>query len=140
MTYAFVPIPTSPIDLFNTRELWLPFVEAISRRSKEPLADMIDAIRTGRAQIALVWDEKKKEAQALVGMQFRQRGPELIGEIHWLTGRGMKEWQHLLPQMERYLKEHMGCSIIKPICRPGWSRLLKKHGYKTTHHIMERAL
>jgi hypothetical protein len=73
-------------------------------------------------------------------MQFRKRGNDLIGEICWLTGRGMKEWQHLLPQMEKYLKEHKGCVEIRPICRPGWSRLLKQRGYKTTHYVMEKKL
>ena len=95
---------------------------------------------SGRVQIAIIWDHDKKAARALIGIQTRKVGRELIGEVHWATGFGVKDWQHLLPQLERYLKEHVGCTIIKPICRPGWKPLLKAHGYKQTHVMMEKAL
>jgi hypothetical protein len=134
----FVPVPTRPEHLRATSRHWLPFLEGISRRSKEPIEELLGLIVSGRVQIALVWDGKK--AHAFVGMQYKKRGDELIAEIIWLTGRGMREWRHLLPEMERYLKEHMGCAIIRPICRPGWSRLIRAQGYKTTHLVMEKAL
>lgn len=134
----FVPIPTTPDHLRACAKYWLPFLEGISRRSKEPVDDLIDSICSARVQIALVWDGN--EARALVGMQYKKCGDDLVGEIVWLTGKGMKDWRHLLPQMEKYLREHVGCRIIRPICRPGWSRLLKNQGYKTTHYVMEREL
>lgn len=90
-------------------------------------------------QPALVWDEDSKQARALVGIRTCRCGDDLIGEIVWLTGRGMKDWLHLLPQLEEYLR-HLGCVTIKPICRPGWARMIKGHGYKITHYVMEKKL
>jgi hypothetical protein len=135
----FVPIPTNIEALEKLFPLWEPFLDGISRRSKEPIRDLIAAVKGLRVQIALVWGDDNKP-HALVGMQYRKRGDDLIGEICWLTGKGMKEWRHLLPQMEKYLKEEKGCVEIRPICRPGWSRFLTTNGFKTTHFVMEKKL
>jgi len=134
----FIPIPTTPQHIRAWSRYWLPFLPLIAKRSKESIDQLIDRIITGYTQIALVWDGK--EAHALIGMQYTRRGEDLVAEIVWLTGRGMKDWTHLLPVMECYLKEKAHCTVIRPICRPGWSRLLKQHGYKTTHIVMEHTL
>ena len=133
----FVPIPGRYEDLNNSFDIWSPFLKDISRRSKEPVLDLLAQIARLEVAIALVWDGKA--ARALVGVRFRQRGNDLIGEIVWLTGKGMREWRHLLTEMESYLKQR-GCVEIKPICRPGWSRFLKQRGYRTTHLTMEKKL
>jgi len=138
VSLAFVPIPITQQAVYDCAAFWLPFLEGISRRSKEPIADLVNAVWECRVQIAFVWDGEKP--RALIGIQYKKSGDELIAEIIWLTGKGMREWQHLLPEMKRYLREHHGCTIIRPICRPGWSRELKKRGFKTTHYIMELAL
>lgn len=90
-------------------------------------------------QIALVWDEDNKKPQALVGIHYVLRDNDVIGEVIWLTGTGMRRWLPLLPELERFLKD-MGCTEIRPICRPGWSRLIKGEGYKVTHYMMEKTL
>jgi hypothetical protein len=133
----FVPIPTTLQALQATSEHWLPFLPGIARRSKEPAETLLRRIASFEVQLALVWDGK--QALALLGLRYSKRGEDLIGEVIWLTGRGMKQWQHLLPQLEKYLKD-MGCREIRPICRPGWSRLIKPHGYKITHYVMEKVL
>jgi hypothetical protein len=144
----FVPIPTTPEYLEKTFPHWWPFLAKISRRSKEPVQELLGQIVRRDVQIALVWDGEK--ARALVGMRFLRRGgliledghkcPDvLIGEVIWLAGGGMREWRHLLPQMEQYFK-HMGCVEIRPVCRLGWSRFLKTQGYKATHVTMEKVL
>src|SRR5262245_6151636 len=107
----FVPIPTTHEHLLNWRNHWLRFFPDICKRTKEPVENLLDAVANGTVQIALVWDGEK--AHALVGMQYRQLGPELIGEIIWLSGKDRSQWVELLPDMERYLKEHVGCTIIR---------------------------
>jgi hypothetical protein len=134
----FVPIPTTHEHLLRWRDHWLPFLPDVCKRTTEPVESLLDAVASGRVQIALVWDGEK--AHALVGMQYRQLGDELVGEIVWLSGKDRAQWVGLLPDMERYLKEHVGCTIIRPICRPGWAPLLKRAGYKMTHLVMERRL
>jgi hypothetical protein len=133
----FVPIPTTSEYLNKTFAIWFPFLDGISRRSKEPLESLLDQIGRHDVQLALVWDGKA--AHALIGIRFVRRGSDLIGEIIWLPGEGMKDWLHLLPQLEQYLKD-MGCAEIRPICRLGWSRFLKTKNYKATHMMMEKVL
>ena len=134
----FVPIPTDVNELYRLRSIWGPFIPGITRRSGESEQELFDQIINGRVQIGLVWDGK--QAHALIGILYRKSGHELVGEVHWVTGFGVKDWQHLLPELERYLKQQVGCTVIKPICRPGWKPLLKKAGYKQTHVMMEKRL
>ena len=134
----FIPIPTVWDELVKYEPLWFPFLKDIAKRSKEPISTLWDQIMRGDVQIALVWDGSTPHA--LIGIRYHRRGADLIAEIIWLTGRGMKQWTHLLPQMEKYLKEHVGCVVIRPICRPGWARLIKPRGYKLTHYVMEKPL
>ena len=134
-----VPIPTTDEYLNKTFPLWFPFLQNISRRSKEPVRDMLAAINRKDIQLVLFWDEDEKKPLALLGLRVIKRGDDLIGELVWLTGSGMKRWTHLLPMVEQYLK-HLGCVEARPICRKGWSRLLLQHGYRTTHLTMEKVL
>src|SRR5262245_56292716 len=90
-------------------------------------------------QVILVWDDDAREALAIVGVRYCLRGETRIAELVWLTGLGREAWQHLLADLEKYLKD-IGCAECRPLCRPGWSRLLKKHGYHMTHVVMEKAL
>lgn len=130
-----VPIPVTPEYLRQSEPLWFPFLERISNRSGEPVASLFDRIMSGEVQPILVWDGN--EARALCGVRFYMQGSEKVAEWVWMTGTGRKDWEHLLPEMERYMRD-MGAVICKPVCRPGWSKILK--GYKTTHLIMEKRL
>jgi hypothetical protein len=135
---SFVPIPTMPDHLFAWREHWYPFLDSVSRLTKEPIPVLMNALIAGQVQIALAWDGKK--AHAIVGIQYRQSGDDVAAELIWLTGINMKAWdEQLLADLHRFLKD-IGCTISRPICRPGWSRLLKRHGYKTTRYVMEHRL
>jgi hypothetical protein len=136
----FVPIPTTDDAIRATSRLWLPFLVDISKRNREPIERNIDLVVSHAVHIGIVWDDEAKEATALVGMQFKEQGEDNVGEIYWTTGKGMKRWRHLIADVERYFKEHCGCQISRPLCRPGWAPMLKSAGYKTTHYVMERRL
>jgi len=117
---------------------WLPFLPRIADRTDETIEELLDAIRDNRIGLGIVWDGSR--AHALVGYMLRPAGRELIGEVHWITGWGTKRWRELLPELEQFLKDYHHCTIIKPICRPGWKPFLKQHGYKQTHVMMEKLL
>ena len=76
----------------------------------------------------------------MLGIRYLRCNDDLIAEWIWMTGKGMKQWTHLLADLETYLTEHIGCAEIRPVCRPGWSRLLKQRGYRITHYTMEKRL
>jgi len=134
-----VPIPTTDEHLRGSARHWLPFLSGISRRSRESVEQLIDLISRREVQPVLVWDEVELKAVALAGVRFVMRGKEKIGEVVWLTGTGRKTWQHLLTDLEQYMRD-MGCVECRPVCRLGWARLLKQQGYKATHLTMEKKL
>jgi hypothetical protein len=136
----FVPIPTDTKYINGMIRHWLPFLEHISSRSKEPVEALINMVARKEVQVGLAMDEKGI-SHALLGIRYI-RGPEqeLIGQLIWLTGRGMKTWVHLAPEVERYLKEHVGCQKVQTINRYGWIPLLKSRGFKHTHTLMEKIL
>ena len=135
----FKPIPTDRKSILTTAPMWLRFLPDIAKRSHETLEEIMGYILRHDVQIGVVWDNEKKEATALIGMQFKKQGDEFVGELRWVTGRGAKDWQHLIKEVEKYFR-HLGCHISRPLCRPGWAPMLKQHGYRTTHYVMERRL
>ena len=142
----FVPIPTPNLGAENpcayidgSRRHWEPFLGKISRRSKESVEVLLNKIYTGTLQLGLVWSDDEKKAYAVLGFQYRKEGDDLICEIVHLTGRGFKEWKHLLPQLHRYMKD-TNCAGVKTYCRLGLERFLEGGGYKKTHVIMEHRL
>jgi len=126
-------------DLERLGPLWFPFLKKISARSKEPIGDLSAQVGRREVEIGIVWDETERTTHALVGIRYRQRGADCIGEIIWLTGRGMREWRHLIGELEDYLRQR-GCQEIRPICRPGWAPFLRERGYTITHYTMEKRL
>jgi hypothetical protein len=135
-----VPIPMTDQHLQQTVQHWGPFLPAIAKRSKEPLRDLIAKVAQKHVQPILIWDDQINLPVALLGVAYHNRGDDLIGEIVWTTGTGREQWQDLLSELERYLKDHIGCAIIRPVCRPGWKKFLQARGYHETHVTLEKVL
>jgi hypothetical protein len=135
-----LPIPTTDEALQRTAAHWSQFLPGIAKRSKEPLHVLIAKVAQKHVQPILIWDEDAQKAVAMLGVAYHRRGDDLIGEIVWMTGSGREQWQHLLSDVERYLKEHVGCAVIRPVCRPGWKKFLQQHGYHETHVTLEKVL
>ena len=134
-----VPIPTTAEHVQGSAKHWVQFLPAIAKRSKEPVEELMLKVLNHEVQVILIWDDEAKEALALLGVQYRLRDNARIGELVWLTGVAREAWQHLLSDLEKYL-QHVGCVECRPLCRPGWSKLLKQHGYRMTHVVMEKKL
>lgn len=135
-----LPVPMTDEHLQRTAQHWLRFLPAIAKRSKEPIRTLFANVMQKDVQPFLIWDEALQCAVAMLGVAYKKRGDDLIGELIWTTGSRRKDWEHLLPELERYLKEHIGCVAIRPICRPGWKPFLKQRGYRETHVTMEKVL
>ena len=116
---------------------WLPFLPRIAKRSHESVLDLIGQIRRCEVRLVLVMDGEI--AQALIGVRIHQQNGKSIGDLIWAAGFSREQWQTLLPELEQMLRD-AGCVMCRPIARPGWSRYLKKHGYRLKHIIMEKPL
>lgn len=134
-----IAIPIDDEALKASSRHWLPFLPMIAKRSKEPLQTLIARVMSKEMRLGLVWDEAAKEAKALLGVRLHYRGDDLIAEWLWMAGHGRQQWQHLLPELENMLRD-AGVKECRPLCRPGWSRILKQHGYQLTHVQMQKVL
>lgn len=132
-----LPIPLSDEAINAAAPLWLPFLPRIAKRSHESIADLMRQIARREVRLVLVMDDDKPVA--LVGVSIRVMNSKSYGDMIWLAGFNREQWQDLLPEFEQLLRD-AGCVICRPICRPGWSRLLKSRGYKLTHVMMEKVL
>lgn len=131
-----VPVPFDALR--EMAPLWVPFLREISKDSGEPLNDLIGYVAKHHIRIALAVDDEGKPV-ALAGMRLWQRGADLIGDIVWCSGKDRHSWQHLVAEIENLLRQ-AGCAMSRPIARTGWTKLLKQHGYKATHIMMEKKL
>ena len=134
-----VPIPVSFEALKASYPLWGPFLPSIAKRSKMSVRALADQAARGEVRLTLVWDDDKDRPAALIGARFHMRERDLIAEIIWAAGLDAKAWIHLLPEYEALLRQ-AGAAECRPICRPGWMKMLKAHGYKLTHLQMEKPL
>jgi hypothetical protein len=134
-----VSIPTTRayLDVCEDRWNWSRFLPGVAKRSRDTVAVLLDEVLRGQTQIHLIVNADD-EAVALVGTQLTQSSQGMVGNLVWLTGTGHRDWDGLFPELERYLKEHLGCVAIRAECRPGWSKHLKAHGYRLTHVVMEK--
>jgi hypothetical protein len=135
-----LPVQMTDEDLKGMLPHWSKFLPDIAKRSKEPLATLIAKVALKHVQPFIIWDEDNLTAVALLGIAYHKRGDDLIGEIVWMTGSKRENWQHLLSEVETYLKDHIGCAVIRPVCRPGWKKFLQARGYHETHVTMEKVL
>lgn len=136
----FVPIPTTHEALGKTAPLWLPLVEKLAKsRGGDKFSDILSLIKNFQVQIGLVWD-RDRGAMFLLGWQLRRSGDDLLAYLCYAAGRDVDQWFHLLPEMERYFREHLKCTRIRAEPRPGWEPRLKAGGYKKTHIVMEKRL
>jgi len=138
MAVHLVPLP--PNAVAAAAPLWTPFVARIATRDGADVGVLINNVIGNQVSIALAWDEEQQRALALLGMRFVLKGDKRISELIWLTGEGREIWTPLLADLETYLREHEACDGITAICRPGWSKTLTEHGYRTTHYVVEKEL
>src|SRR5262245_10750829 len=138
-----VPIPTTPEFINATYHLWSPFLPHIAQRSVYSLEELLGQLHRVEVQPVLVCDGANPVA--LLGVSYVRDDKELVAELVWLTGANRREWQHLLPELERFLRE-MQCVKCRPICRAGWRKFLELHGYQyirtdaDKHIVMEKVL
>lgn len=133
-----VHVPIPPDNAAGSAPLWFPFLEKISKRSRIPVEQLTEEILTGLVQVHIAWEPDAKQARGLAGTRIMSAGTEKIFEFVWCAGEGASDWFHLIADIERYAKEHLGCSRFHAIARPGWSRGLKERGYRMTHIVFEK--
>ena len=104
------------------------------------LNDVLKQLYEDKAQLWILWNEKRKtKYQGCIVSKILQRPNTKSLNLFIVTGKDRKLWQDKITTIEDFAKEK-GCSHLETYARPGWSRILKKHNYKTTHYLLEKKL
>jgi hypothetical protein len=104
------------------------------------LQDILNELYEAKAQLWILWNEnRKKKYQGCVVSKIIQRSNTKSLSLFIVTGENRKLWQDKITILEDYAKQQ-GCSHLETYARPGWSRILKNHNYKTTHYLLEKKL
>jgi hypothetical protein len=135
-------VPLHPDVLQATKHVWLPFLKSIARQDRDDINALVARVESHEVHPILIWDAASSMPLALLGLRVFLRGERRIAEGVWLTGSASDTWVHLLPQLEEYVSapDGMNCQGVKFPHRPGWTRTLRKAGYRETHRISEKAL
>jgi len=134
-----IPIPIDEKSLLDWAPFWFPFLPSIAKRTKEDVKEIARKVMYREVRLTLAWDETIDKPVALFGVRLHMRVNDLIAEWIWMTGQRYKTWAYLLPEFEQLLKR-AGVVECRPICRPGWAKILKPAGYRLTHIAMEKVL
>ena len=104
------------------------------------LKDVLEQLYEDKAQLWILWNDKRKtKYQGCIVTKILQRPNTKSLNLFIVTGKDRKLWQDSITVFEDYAKQE-GCSHLETYARPGWSRILKKHNYKTTHYLLEKKL
>lgn len=116
-----------------------PLIAAATARSrgKEDAESIRAGLRTRELQL---WIAAWRDAiMALAVTEIVRHPRKTCCRIRICTGRGRQAWQHHLATIERWARAN-GCQAMELVARPGWSRVLARHGYETTHLFCEKEL
>ena len=104
------------------------------------LNDVLKQLYDDKAQLWILWNDKRKtKYQGCIVSKILERPNTKSLNLFIVTGQDRKLWQDKINILEDYAKQQE-CSHLETYARQGWSRILKKHNYKTTHYLLEKKL
>ena len=125
-----------PNQVDSAVSLCLPLIKkSLSSDSAYSIEDVIDELRSARAQLWLVMESNKIKAIVVTVINTHPCAKDCM--IWLCAGKDRKNWIHLLSQIEDWAKAH-GCDAMVVRGRSGWEKVMKD--YKKTHVILEKKL
>jgi hypothetical protein len=98
---------------------------------------LVDLIKSRHAQLWLGWEYDHPIAVCITQLGMSPKGKYC--SILIMLGEQMEKWSPLIIELEKWAARE-GCSFMRHEARPGWARVLKKHGYEMPHVILEKGL
>lgn len=133
-------VALSPAQVAQRWAELIPFIADVADSSSGRHApiDIFKALLGGDWHLWTAEHEDGKPVAILIAriVQFpRLRACELLAA----TGSEMTQWQDFIADIEEWARAQ-GCTLMQPVTRPGWERVLAKYGYRKTHVLLEKPL
>lgn len=115
-------------------------VLACARSSGKFLAaDVARAVALGEFQLWVGADDGEAYPKVIMITRLLPYPRLTACELLACVGDDREAWEPLLDDVEAWAKAN-GASLMQPIARPGWERVLAKRGYRKTHVMLEKVL
>lgn len=135
VVHKLIDVPAR--DVWHVKPDIEGWINSAAQGSSYFTADEVwDAIKTGKAQLWVVWGN---EPDAVCVTQLTDTSKGKYCSIWIMVGSGMVDWLPLVDQLEAWAKRE-GCNMMRHEARPGWSKALKQRGYHMPHVILEKEL
>ena len=125
-----IPVGVSQLDAVLPQLEW--HFNSFCRAGNFTPDELIEDIRQKRRQLWLAW-ENGPMAAVLTSV----KGNTL--NVTHAAGHQADKWEHLFEYLMDWGRS-IGCERIEANARKGWEPVLKKHGLRKTHVVMEANL
>ena len=99
---------------------------------------LVENIMSDHLQMHVALNANGVHAVAITAIVPRYDG-ETNCQLLGCSGDQAIEWRHLIVDLEEWARR-LGCRMMQPVARRGWSKSLGKYGYRTTHYVLEKVL
>lgn len=130
-----VPVRKEDLDAYLPAISW--HLDSFAERSgkKTNVEDYIASLRNGHRQLWIALHDGVKAAALTEVADDRLSTVRLTH----CAGENARDWVFLVESIKAWAKER-GSGAFEAICRPGWEKYLKNHGFTKTHIVMEADL
>jgi hypothetical protein len=99
--------------------------------------ELLSLVEAQHRQCWIAADNKKVWACALTRVDNNPLGTV---QLDFCAGEDRDKWRDkLVHEIERWAA-HRGAGRVRIICRPGWTKELRKLGYRETHRVLEKEM
>src|SRR5258707_83853 len=127
MSLNLCPIRLEQIEA--TRAIWWPFLKGIAERQHCHIEQRLADIYSDRVHMIIIWDDAKREPQALIGYELMKEGDHTRMKLVWMTGHDREEFLPFYDVIEGWARK-AGCTGMAADHRQGWWPFLKSKGFK----------
>lgn len=99
--------------------------------------DIYHYLRAGEAQMWALYDDSGLVKCGLV-TQLQEYEQLRVCRVLVLAGRDA-DWERYSVDVESWARDE-GCQRVESICRPGFARVMKKHGYQQLYVVIAKDL
>ena len=131
-----------PVPPGEVQAIWghvAPHFASFAERSQGEVstADFLHDVMTGEKQCWVAIRDRQVAATALTRAID---SPMHTVEIMCCAGEGRHDWRdQLVDEIEAWAKSR-GSKRLRIICRPGWTKELKRLGFRESHRVLEREI
>lgn len=111
------------------------FLQQFTNNGQITTDDLAEQIMQRTRQCWVVADE---DIRAVVLTQLDTDRTKTFRITH-LAGVGLREWDHLFPQLEEWARSQ-GSTRLEALARRGYERVGERYGLKSTHVMLEKEL